>query len=120
MPKDDSFLAFVCDQLGGLDGLRPRAMFGAHGLYSGGVFFAIVHHGRLYFKTNEKTRSRYLEAGMAPFQPTPEQQLRNYLEVPVDVLEDGSELVAWALDAVRVGKTTATSNTPKRRAVKKR
>ncbi len=120
MPRDDSFLAFVCDQLGGLQGVTSRAMFGAHGLYSGGVFFAIVHDGRLYFKTNDKTRSRFLEAGMTPFQPTPDQQLRNYLEVPVDVLEDGSELVAWALDAVRVGKTMATSRTPKRRAAKKR
>ncbi|MFQ5511585.1 MAG: TfoX/Sxy family protein [Candidatus Krumholzibacteriia bacterium] len=119
MAADDSFLTFVCDQLGGLGDVHSRAMFGGHGVYSGGVFFAIVHGGRLYFKTNEETRPKYSEAGMSCFQPKPHQGLRNYLEVPVDVLE-GSELVAWALDAVRVGKAMAAPRSPKRRVAKKR
>ena len=120
MPRDDSFLTFVCDQLSELEALSPSEMFGGYGVYAGGVFFAIIYKGRLYFRTNEETRPRYLEAGMSSFQPKPHQGLGNYLEVPVDVLEDGGELVAWALDAVRVGKTMAASKPPKRRAAKKR
>jgi hypothetical protein len=39
---DDSFKEFVLDQLGALPELRARAMFGAHGLYSGEHFFGIL------------------------------------------------------------------------------
>ena len=41
MPND-SFKSFVLDQLGALPELRARAMFGAHGLYSGEHFFGIL------------------------------------------------------------------------------
>ena len=50
---DDSFKEFVLDQLGALPELRARAMFGAHGLYSGENFFGItLDEGRLFFKTD--------------------------------------------------------------------
>ncbi|MGA3265418.1 MAG: TfoX/Sxy family protein [Verrucomicrobiota bacterium] len=50
---DDSFKEFVLDQLSTLPDVRARAMFGAHGLYQGGHFFAILDEGRLFFKTDE-------------------------------------------------------------------
>ncbi len=53
---DASFLAFVLDQLGGSSGIESRAMFGGHGLYRHGTFFATVFRGRLYFRTSEATR----------------------------------------------------------------
>jgi DNA transformation protein and related proteins len=49
---DDSFKEFVLDQLDALPELRARAMFGAHGLYSGDKFFGILDEGRLFFKTD--------------------------------------------------------------------
>jgi DNA transformation protein len=49
---DDSFKEFVLDQLGALQELRARAMFGAHGIYCGDKFFGILHEGRLFFKTD--------------------------------------------------------------------
>ena len=90
------FLEFVCDQLYSIEGLRSRSMFGGHGIYSGDVFFAIVADGRLYFKTDEPTSHRYLKAGMEPFEPNPGQILKNYYEVPVDVIEDDVSLSEWA------------------------
>ena len=95
-PKHDGFKDFVLDQLSGLDGVTCRAMFGGYGLYCGRVFFGIVHTGRLYFKTNETSRHRYIERGMKPFRPSAAQTLKNYYEVPVDVLEDTGELTIWA------------------------
>ena len=44
---DDSFKEFVLDQLSALPELRAKAMFGAHGIYSGGKFFGILDEGRL-------------------------------------------------------------------------
>ncbi len=37
-----------------------------------------------------------LAAGTGPFQPRVGKTLRNYYEVPVDVMEDADRLVAWA------------------------
>ena len=49
---DASFIAFVLDQLSALPDVRARAMFGAHGLYQGKHFFAILDEGLLPFQTN--------------------------------------------------------------------
>lgn len=107
MVSRDSFVDFVRDQLGKLGEVRVRPMFGGHGLYCAELFFGIIDEGRLYFKTAEATRSPYIDAGMKPFQPTPKQILKNYYEVPVDVIENDDELVAWARVAVRTGQASA-------------
>ncbi|HLZ34022.1 MAG TPA: TfoX/Sxy family protein [Nitrospira sp.] len=100
MPKnDDGFRGFVLDQLTDLRGLTCRAMFGGYGLYQGHTFFGIVHQGRLYFKTNQTTAGLYRDRGMKPFQPSSTQRLKDYYEVPVEVLETAEELLAWASQA---------------------
>ena len=98
--KDDSFRDFVLDQLSSLGQIDCRRMFGSYGLYHGGVFFAIISKGRLYFKTDATTRSEYERRGMAPFQPSAKQTLKSYYEVPVEVVEDDEQLVDWARQAV--------------------
>jgi DNA transformation protein len=100
MTRQDSFLIFLEDQLESLVSFEARRMFGGHGLYHEGVFFGILHQGRLYLHTTPKTAPRYIHAGMAPFQPAPRQQLKHYYEVPVAVLEDRDELASWVLQAI--------------------
>ncbi|MER3422695.1 MAG: competence protein TfoX [Nitrospiraceae bacterium] len=97
--SDDSFTAFVLDQLHDLRGVTCRAMFGGHGLYLGPVFFGIIHKGRLYFKTDAVGRALYVKKGMKPFQPNAKQRLKNYYEVPVDIIEDQMQLSVWARKA---------------------
>ena len=99
MTPQDSFKEFVLDQLTAMESVTCRAMFGGFGLYRQGVFFGILHKGRLYFKTNDQTRPAYEEYGMQPFRPSDKQTLKNYYEVPPDILEDGDELVRWAEQA---------------------
>lgn len=101
-PHNEDFLEFVLDQLSRLEGLRNRRMFGAFGLYQGAHFFAIVDEGRLYFLTDDTTRPDYESRGMKAFAPTPDQVLKNYVEVPVDILEDDAALCDWARRAVAV------------------
>jgi DNA transformation protein len=76
-------------------------MFGGHGLYRGGAFFGIIFKGRLYFKTNGSTRPGYLERGMKAFHPNPGQTLKNYFEVPVEIIDETDLLVDWAQDAIQ-------------------
>ena len=101
---DESFKAFVLDQLSLLP-VRARAMFGAHGLYQGERFFAILDEGRLFFKTDGRTQADYVARGMPPF--TYESKGRvltmSYHEVPPDVLENPLELVVWARRAIAIG-----------------
>lgn len=98
--SDHSFVEFVLDQLGPLSGLESRRMFGGTGFYAEGSFFALVFAGRLYFKTNDRTRAEYTRLGMSPFRPNEEQTLKSYYEVPLDILEDPQSLVQWARRAL--------------------
>ena len=99
--KQDGFKDFVLDQLSELPGLTHRAMFGGYGLYQRETFFGIIHRGRLYFKTDPTTAPRYRDRGMKPFKPSSTQTLKNYYEVPVEVLEDSDALTAWASQATQ-------------------
>jgi DNA transformation protein len=98
--RDDSFKDYVLDQLGPLGAVRARAMFGGHGLYRGNEFFGILHQGRLYFRTDVRTRPDYIARGMSPFQPNSRQTLASYYEVPADVLDDADLLAIWARAAL--------------------
>lgn len=100
--KDDGFRDFIVgDQLGELD-VDCRAMFGGYGLYYRDHFFGIISQSRLYFKTDSASRRKYIEAGCGPFQPNPSQTLKNYFEVPPDVIEETARLTEWALEAARI------------------
>lgn len=95
MPTD-SFHDFVLEQLAALPSPRCKRMFGGHGLYCGEQFFGIVYGGRLYFKTHPDTLPDYLSRHCAVFAPSEKQILKNYREVPAEILEDSEQLVAWA------------------------
>lgn len=103
--KADTFAEFVLEQLRAHDpdAFEARRMFGSLGLYRDGDFFGILHDGRLYLRTDAETRPEYERRGMAPFRPSPRQTLKNYYEVPADILEDADLLAAWVQDAVIAG-----------------
>ena len=100
--KDDSFVEFICDQLADFAIITYKAMFGGYGLYCGDAFFGIVFDGHLYFKTDDSTRPKYESWDSEPFQPSAQQKLRNYYEVPVDIIENADELVEWAEESYNV------------------
>ncbi len=101
LKKEDSFKEFILDQISGLGGVEPRSMFGGHGLYRKGTFFGIVFRGRLYFKTDTVTKRSYRALGMKSFRPNAKQTLKNYYEVPAEIIEDPDLLIAWAEKAIR-------------------
>jgi len=76
-------------------------MFSSYGLYLNDIFFGIVNEGRLYIKTNNVTRKKFEAYGMQPFAPSKKQVLKNYYEVPIEVIEDLFKLKNWILESVR-------------------
>ncbi len=104
--RDRSLVEFIFGQLERLPALRFRRMFGAYGIYSADRFFAIVSDGRLYFRTDEQRRALYLKAGMEPLKDDAGKViLKNYYQVPVEIIEDASQLERWAQAALALPKT---------------
>ena len=92
----DSFADFVSEQLAALPEFRRRPMFGGFGLYTGTHFFGIISGQELYFKVNEQTRKDFEKLGSQPFAPSAKQVLKNYYQVPAEIIEDRPTLLAWA------------------------
>jgi len=104
--KSSSFQAYVEAQLEDITGLKFRRMFGGFGLYAGELFFGILHRERLYFRINDQTKKRYEKAGMDVFiTPARKKALKNYYEVPLEVIEQRNELAEWAREAVSAAKS---------------
>ena len=95
---------YLLDKLPTRQRVTARAMFGGHGLYADGRFFAVVYRGRAYFKTDQRSRGAYVDRGLPHFRPYPGKHLTAYYEVPRDVLDDREELVRWARAAIRAAK----------------
>jgi DNA transformation protein len=109
MKVSDAFKAFVLDQLEELGDVTPRSMFGGVGLYRRGIFFGIIAADVLYLKVDATNRPDYERAGMHPFKPYPDRAgTMQYYAVPVDVLESGLELTAWARKAVDAAERAGT------------
>jgi DNA transformation protein len=97
-------------------------MFGGVGLYSDGVFFAIIDNDTVFFKVDDSTRETYVERGSEPFRPykdRPEVSM-SYFQVPAEILEDADELVPWARAAARAAAVSAETKRTPQRAPKKR
>ena len=80
-------------------------MFGCYGLYLGGEFFGILDGGDLYFRTDGETRAKYEQLGSGPFQPNERQTLKNYLEVPPDVVDDRGRLMSGRPRSAAAGRS---------------
>jgi len=102
--REHSFKDYILDQLIDVESVRAKGMFGGFGLYAGDIFFGIISDDVVYLKTNVHTRKKFLEAGMKPFAPSEKQVLKNYYEVPEEIIDDVEKLSEWALDAIDVGK----------------
>ena len=128
MAVSPGYQAFVLDQLRRVvPSVRERRMFGAVGLYSGELFFALIDDDILYLKVDDETRPEFEARGMKPFQPYGDGTTSmNYQQLPEDVLEDPDALRQWsqrALDVARRSKAKPkrkTKSTVTKRATAKR
>lgn len=118
MAVSPEFRAFVEDQIGRVEPVRSRPMFGGLGLYSGDRFFGVVDDDLVYFKVDDATRPRYVKRRMKPFDPMGS-PMNGYWQVPPDIIEDADELASWVRDALAVADR-AKRKPARRRAAKKK
>lgn len=87
--------------------VKVKRMFGGHGIYADGLFFAIETDGEIYLKADKETAPQFEAAGSSPFvyQGKNGPVTISYWSLPHEALEDEREFRRWAalaLDAARV------------------
>lgn len=103
MPVTPEYRAFALEQLARVAPVTARGMFGGVGIYSDGLFFALLDDDTLYLKVDDTNRGDFEAAGMGPFRPFGEaQQAMQYYELPADLLEDPDRLRPWVEKALAV------------------
>ena len=100
--KSNSFKDYILEQMREIEGVKVRGMFNSFGLYLEDKFFGIIHDSSVYFKTDFLSREKFINYGMEPFRPTEKQVLRNYLEVPPQIIEEPETLKNWVLEATNL------------------
>lgn len=123
MAVQAQYLAYILEQLDGLRSLRSRRMFSGVGLYSGELFFALIHDDTLFFKSDSSNAADYIARKMPRFEPFPDRPaaVMPYYQVPADIIEDAESLLAWARKSVAVALTSqaAKARPTKAKAPKK-
>ncbi|HEX2612883.1 MAG TPA: TfoX/Sxy family protein [Fibrobacteria bacterium] len=111
-------------RLGAVFPIETRAMFGGVGIYSEGIFFALLSsQGLLYLRVGEKNRPAFEKAGSEPFMPYSRVKSRAakritmpYWVVPESVLARPSTLRRWAEKALEAARTARLAKKPVRRS----
>jgi DNA transformation protein and related proteins len=84
--------------------IQTRAMFGGVGIYSDGLFFALIAEDKLYLKVDDTNRGDFEARGMEPFFPYDSPKPMGYWELPPGVIENAMELSVWVDKAIAVAE----------------
>ncbi len=84
--------------------LQSKAMFGGVGIYSEGLFFALIAEDRFFLKVSDLNRPDFEAAGMKPFYPFEGDKPMHYWELPAGLLDNPDELKPWIDKALAVAE----------------
>ena len=79
--------------------VRSRRMFGGWGLYSDGIFVALIAFDRLYLKADATTAGRFAAAGSQPFVHSGNKGkpvVLGYWTAPDEALDSPAAMRPWA------------------------
>ena len=99
MAFSQDYLEFILEQLEDFGEVMHKKMFGGVGFYKEGIMFGGIMGGTLHLKVNDETRPDFEAADMTAF-------MNAYYEVPVDIIEDRTQLAIWAEKAYQVALVT--------------
>ncbi len=99
------FTDYVLEQLALFGGVTARRMFGGEGLFKGGLMFALIADGELFFKVDDSNRPDFEAVKSQPFTYAKKEGKTaslSYWYVPEDIIEDPDALNGWATKAYAV------------------
>ena len=118
MAYDHALRDRALEALAPLGEVHGRAMFGGYGIFEGDAMFALISEQTLYFKTDDASKERYLEAGSWPFNPYGDAEWTlKYYALPEGVLDDPAAVTEWGGEAVEIGHRTRRPRRARRRAL---
>jgi DNA transformation protein len=93
-----------------------KRMFGGHGVYAGGLCFAIESDGEVFLKADAESQPDFAAAGSSPFiynargkaMPT------SFWRLPPAAYEDAAELSRWAVLGLEAARRAAAKAKPKK------
>ena len=118
MANSADYLAYLRELMrdGGV-ATTSRAMFGGHGLYVDGMFFAIVDDDVLYLRVDAQNRAEFEALGCTPFEYTTKDGVghaMSYLRAPDEALERPEAMGRWARLSLGAALRAAAAKKPKR------
>lgn len=109
MSVSPEYRAYVLEQLGRIVPVTARNMFGGVGIYTNGLFFALMDDDTLYFKVDDGNRAAFEAIGSGPFRPYGDERAMQYYELPADLLEDSETLRQWVNGATEAARRARAS-----------
>lgn len=102
MAYEPEFGEWVREHFGALGPLEIKRMFGAAGVYSNGLIFAILGDGEVWLKADEETIPALTAAGSRAFvvEGKDGEMTTSYWSLPASATDDPEEAVAWARGAI--------------------
>ena len=81
--------------------IKPRRMFGGHGIFHEGRMFGLVADDVLYLKADEQNRGEFEAQGLSPFEYDKAGKIMqmSYFQAPDSIYDDPDEATAWARSA---------------------
>jgi len=123
MANSPDFLAHLKELMrGGGIATTSRAMFGGHGLYADGVFFAIVDDDTLFLRVDDEIRAAFEALGCAPFEYATKEGVHHamsYLSAPDEALERPDAMGRWARLSLGAALRAAAKKKPARKKPKR-
>ncbi len=88
--------------------IRVKRMFGGHGVYADGLFFALTFQGELYLKVDAQNAPRFEAENLAPFVYDPGHGRKpvtlSYRRMPEDCFDDPDILKSWCSGAIEAAR----------------
>lgn len=104
MASDESFVAFVLDQLEGVAGVSSRKMFGEYAIYLDGKVVALVCDNRVFVKPTTSGRDHIGTVVEAPPYPGAKNSF---------LIEDRLDDASWLQELVRITAADLPQPKPK-------
>ena len=113
MARSGEFRELIAERLARLGAISIRPMFGGAGVFCGDIMFGLVDDDVLYLRVDEGNRDEFLAAGSEPFTYARGGKQRiamSYYRAPDRLLDDDTELVAWAERALAAALRVSRAN----------
>lgn len=107
MAVDESYLAYILEQLTEMEGIETKRMFGGVGFFKTGLMFGKIGNRTFRLKVGESNRKDYENYGMKPYYSEKKKKGMPYWEVPIEILENKTQLKIWAEKALEIAKESS-------------